>query len=226
RRAAAYAAAALCSGSGARGGAHVLRRARRAGRRTRSRGGLSRAAACVPSCADAKSRQRSSGRAGGLMAGSDVAGVLATHFADPSASWSVGTFGAIAEFMRDPHELAVLESTDGALSAATGRGAICIRTVADLRLVASESTTKESWNQRVALCLPDDRCAMHRRSVLTELGPDAEAIRESDRAAILFDLGLAALQVDGCVRVSDPVVVAQLRMHCGKGLLESNNPSM
>src|SRR5262249_30761140 len=63
-------------------------------------------------------------------------------------------------------------------------------------------------------------------SVLTELGPDAEAIRESDRAAILFDLGLAALQVDGCVRVSDPVVVAQLRMHCGKGLLESDNPSM
>ena len=160
------------------------------------------------------------------MAGSDVTGVLATHFDDPATSWSVGTFGAIAEFMRDPDEPAVLESTDGALLAVTDRGGIRIRPVVNLRLVASESTTKESWNQRVALCLPDDRCAMHRRSVLTEVGPDAEAIRESDRAAILFDLGLDALQVDACVRVSDPDVARDLRACCGKGLLEPNNPAM
>ena len=160
------------------------------------------------------------------MAGSDVVGVLATHFANPATSWSVGTFGAIAEFMRDPHEPVALERTDGVLSAVTGRGGIRIRPVADLRLVASETTTSESWNQRVALCLPDDRCAMHRRSVLTELGPDAEAIRETDRAAILFDLGLDTVQVDACVRVSDPKVVEQLRMHCGRGLLEPDNPAM
>ena len=90
----------------------------------------------------------------------DVAGVLAAHFADPATSWSVGTFGAIAEFMRDPDELVVLESTDVGLSAVTDRGGIRIRPVERLRLVASESTTSESWNQRVALCLPDDRCAI------------------------------------------------------------------
>jgi hypothetical protein len=156
----------------------------------------------------------------------DVAGVLAAHFADPATSWSVGTFGVIAEFMRDPDELVVLESTDVALSAVTDRGGIRIRPVEGLRLVASESTTSESWNQRVALCLPDDRCAMHRRSALTELGPDAEAIRETDRAAILFDLGLDTIQVDACVRVSDPDVARELRACCGKGLLEPDNLGM
>jgi hypothetical protein len=156
----------------------------------------------------------------------DVTGVLATHFADPATSWSLGAFGAIAEFMRDPHEPVVLESADAGLSAVTDRGGIRIRPVDGLRLVASESTTSESWNQRVALCLPNDRCAMSQRGVLTELGPDAKALRETDRAAVLFDLGLDTMQVDACVRVSDPDVVGELRTYCGKALFEPNNPAM
>ena len=84
-----------------------------------------------------------------------------------------------------------------------------------MRLFASESTTRESWSQRIALCLPDDACAMSRRSVLTELGPDTAALREQDRTAMLFDLGLDALQADLCVRVADPDVAFRLRSHCG-----------
>ena len=96
----------------------------------------------------------------------------------------------------------------------------------DLRLIAFETTTKESWNHRIALCLPADRCAMNRRSVLTELGPDAGALRAADRDAVLFDLGIDALQVDVCVRVSDPQVAAQLRAHCGRPVLAPGNPAM
>ena len=44
---------------------------------------------------------------------------------------------------------------------------------------------------------------MNRRSVLTELGADAQALRGEDRDAILFDLGLGALQADFCVRIDD-----------------------
>src|SRR5215475_14836488 len=76
----------------------------------------------------------------------DLKRVLAAHLDDPSTAWSLGTFGAIAEFMRDPDEPATIERSGDGLSAATGRGAICIRPVAALRPFASESATRDSWS--------------------------------------------------------------------------------
>ncbi len=108
---------------------------------------------------------------------------------------------------------------NAAISAATARGGVRIELQPDMRLIAFETTTKESWNHRIALCLPEDHCAMNRRAVLTELGPDTGALRAADRDAVLFDLGIGALQVDVCVRVSDPEVAAQLRAHCGAPVL-------
>jgi hypothetical protein len=154
----------------------------------------------------------------------DIAALLAAQLADPATSWSIGTFGAIAEFMRDPHE-PVIAGADG-LSAMTDRGGIRLRPTDGLRLFASESTTRTSWNQRVALCLPDDACHMSRRSVLTELGPDADAIRQTDADAILFDLGLDLKQVDACVRVAASNVVDKLRAVCGHHVFEPGNPAM
>jgi len=62
--------------------------------------------------------------------------------------------------------------------------------------------------------------------VLTELGPDHDALRDGDKGAILFDLGLDALQVDAAVRVADPGIVAQLRAQAGRSLFEPGNPAM
>jgi Family of unknown function (DUF6925) len=163
------------------------------------------------------------------LAATDVAGsfeLLAAQIADHETTWSLGTFGAIAEFTRDRDEAVALSRSDGCLAAVTGRGGIRIEAQQDLRLLASESTTPESWNHRIALCLPEGRCAMRRRTVLTALGPDTEALREQDRDAALFDLGLDALQVDACIRVSDPDVAAQLASHAGRGLFEPANPAM
>ena len=67
---------------------------------------------------------------------------------------------------------------------------------------------------------------MNRRTVLTALGADADALREQDRDAMLFDLGLGALQADLCIRVSDPDVAAALRAHAGRALFEPGNPAM
>ncbi len=78
----------------------------------------------------------------------------------------------------------------------------------------------------MALCLPVGQCAMNRRTALTELGPDTEALREQDRSAILFDLGLDALQIDAAVRIADPAIVARLREHTGRSLFEPENPAM
>ena len=143
---------------------------------------------------------------------------LAGQLADVEVGWSLGTFGAIAEFTRDADETVALDRSDDAVSAVTARGGICIKTRADLRAIASESLTPSAWNQRVALCLPEAACAMSARTVLTEVGLDGNALRADDRSASLFDLGLGAMQIDACVRSADPEVdagVARLRGKIG-----------
>ncbi len=152
-----------------------------------------------------------------------VTALLREALADPGTAWSLGSFGAIAEFMRDPDE-AASSLPDDRLGMATGRGAIALTACPDLRPVAYETAVASGWNQAVALCLPEDACAMSRRGVVTELGPDREAAREEDREAILFDLGLDLLAVDACVRTSDPEAIACLRSGVGQHLFGHANP--
>jgi hypothetical protein len=153
-------------------------------------------------------------------------GFLADQLADPEASWSLGAFGVIAEFTRDADEATTLDRDDGMISAVTTLGGIRIETHSRLRPIASESPTPESWSHRVALCLPQETCAMNRRTVLTEVGLDRNALRAEDRKTILFDLGLGALQVDACVRSGDPAVIAALRSCAGKSLFAPGNTAM
>lgn len=151
---------------------------------------------------------------------------LAAQMINAETQWSLGTFGAIAEFARDLDEPFTFQRGKASLSVMTARGGLRIKPPANLRPVAFETTTRDSWSNRVALCLPEDRCGMSRRSALTELGPDDGALREQDRDSILFDLGIDALQADFCVRVSDPDVLAQLRKQEGRPLTEADNPAI
>ncbi len=155
--------------------------------------------------------------------GDAVTDLLRDALDDPGTAWSLGSFGAIAEFMRDPDE-AVSAQPDDRLGMATERGAIALSACSDLRPVAYETAVASGWNHAVALCLPEAACAMSRRGVVTELGPDREAARERDRDAILFDLGLDLLAVDACVRTSDPEAVACLRSGVGRPLFDPANP--
>lgn len=159
-------------------------------------------------------------------ADAEVLAFLAGQMADPEIGWSLGTFGAIAEFTRDAGEPATLAHGEGTASVVTARGGVRIEVAPGLRPIASESPTTESWSQRVGLCLPQDACAMSGRTVLTELGPDRASLRAEDRDAVLFDLGLVALQVDVCIRVADPEVVARLRAFAGKSVFEPGNGAM
>ncbi len=145
---------------------------------------------------------------------------------DPETQWSRGTFGAIAEFSRDPDEPVTLRQSDDAVSAITARGGIAIRHHPRNRALASEGITRSGWNQRVALCLSEADGAMGHRTVLTELGADTEALRASDRDSTLFDLGLGAPHADFCVRIDDDDTAAQLRRHAGRAVFETGNPGM
>ncbi|MBO1022815.1 hypothetical protein IPV08_22915 [Methylobacterium sp. SD274] len=149
--------------------------------------------------------------------------LLREALANPTTAWSLGSFGAIAEFMRDPNE-PILTLPDERLGMATTRGAIALTPSSDLRPVAYETAVSSGWNHTLALCLPEATCAMNRRTVVTELGPDRNAARVEDRDGILFDLGLGLLAVDACVRASDPEAVAQLRAGVGMPLFDHANP--
>jgi hypothetical protein len=152
--------------------------------------------------------------------------LLQREISNPDTQWSLGSFGAIAEFSRDHGEPVRLVQSAEAVSAVTPRGGIALKPHASIRPFASEGITKTGWNQRIALCLPRDDCAMNQRVALTEIGPDRQAPREEDREAILFDLGLGALQADFCVRIGDHELAARLREYAGRSLFEPGNPAM
>ncbi|MCC0805716.1 hypothetical protein FPV16_05665 [Methylobacterium sp. W2] len=149
--------------------------------------------------------------------------LLLGALADPTTAWSLGSFGAIAEFMRDPDE-PVVALPDERLGLATARGAIALTPSSDLRPVAYETVVSSGWNHAIALCLPEATCAMNRRTVVTELGPDRNAARVEDRDGILFDLGLGLLAVDACVRVRHPEAVERLRAGVSMPLFDHANP--
>jgi hypothetical protein len=175
-------------------------------------------------------RDREVGRKGELMQRKlevpDLLDFLAGQLEDAEAQWSLGTFGAIAEFMRDPDEPVEISRNETSVAAVTARGGIRIEARPDARLVAFETVTTQAWSQRVALCLAERAAAMGQRAALTELGPDGHALRAQDRGAILFDLGLGALQVDACVRAADPDLAARLRACAGRTLFAPDNPAM
>lgn len=152
--------------------------------------------------------------------------LLHREIADPDTQWSLGTFGAIAEFSRDPDEPVALRQSGNAVSAVTARGGIAIQHHPRNRPLASEGITRSSWNQRVALCLSEADGAMGCRTVLTELAADTEALRPQDRDSILFDLGLGAPHADFCVRIDNRDTAAQLRECAGRSVFEPGNPAM
>src|SRR5687767_5426790 len=122
--------------------------------------------------------------------------LIEAQIADPNAQWSLGTFGAIAEFMRDADEPTEITPVEQSFTVVTPRGGLRIEVRPDLRPVAFETITTSAWSQRVAFCLSEAASAMSQRVVLTEVGPDRGALRPQDRDALLFDLGLGMHQVD------------------------------
>lgn len=156
----------------------------------------------------------------------DLQDFLAEKLADSEVAWSLGTFGAIAEFTRDADEAAELSRGEREISIVTARGGLRIAPRHELHLIASESSTAESWTHRIALCLPEQACAMNGRTELTEIGPDREALRTADCAGVLFDLGLGTLQVDACIRANDPEVGAALRGCAGKSVFAPGSDAM
>ncbi len=155
----------------------------------------------------------------------EIPRVLRRHLEDPSSSFSIGSLGAIAEFHRDPDEPFEIRDLER-LTIATSRGALRINLIDEIKPLAYEtlSVRKGCWQHGVAFCLTTKKALGHRRCVLTELGLDWAAVRGVDRHAVLFDMGLAAQNVDFCIRTKDTELLSRLRQSAGRSVLKPNSP--
>lgn len=156
----------------------------------------------------------------------DLEQTLKAALMQAETGWNMGSFGAIAEFHHVSGDPA--PSQHPGLMQITARGGVRIDRLEGVVPVAYEglSPRPHRWSQTVSLCLPQAEAAMHQRDVLTELGPDAQALRDQDREAILFDMGLAQYQVDFCIRTADPSLIRVLRDNEGRSLFDMDNPAM
>ncbi len=149
--------------------------------------------------------------------------VVHQHLLIPDSGWSIGTFGALAEFSRDAEEPADIARTDDGGRVATARGALRVGLKNGVRVVACEAPGGHGTTRSVAFCLPEGAGCVHRRAVLTEVGPDGDAIRPQHRASILFDIGLGVPDVDFCLRTDDAALIAEIRRSAGEPILEPGN---
>ncbi|NIM28336.1 MAG: hypothetical protein GTO67_15160 [Gammaproteobacteria bacterium] len=162
-----------------------------------------------------------------MNAANDLPAILRAHLGDRASSWSIGGYGAIAEFHWLPDDR--VGTPPGAhLEVATDAGALRLALRDDIvpHTYQGLSRHPDRWLQGISLCLPWRRARLAGRTALTELGDDRHAIRPADRDAVLFDMGLGLPHVDACVRTRSTELTAILRAHCGRALLEPGSVAM
>jgi len=155
--------------------------------------------------------------------------VLQQQLRDIDAGWSIGSFGAIGEFHQRASDVLAQDDPDR-LTRVTDKGGFRLdpERLGEVTPIAFETLSPRPgrWGQGLALCLPAGKARGARRTVLTELGPDRDALSPGDRDSILFDMGLDQPQIDFCVRTRDPELLAMLRAQSGRSLFEPGNPAM
>lgn len=145
--------------------------------------------------------------------------LLQEALADPKNVWSIGTFGAIGEFMQAPGDESHTAIRHDVAEIVTAGGGIRVRLQDDVRVLAYEmlSGDGETWSNAIAFCLPKPMQTNER--TVRRLGDDHEALRLEDRSAILFDLGVTVGFVSMCVRAGNLELIAALEELEGKNLL-------
>ncbi|MCJ2034414.1 DUF6925 family protein [Methylobacterium sp. J-068] len=151
-----------------------------------------------------------------------VRALIDAALADPDATWSLGGFGALAEFGRTADEPA-RRFEAGRTGLETARGGIALAAGAAVP-IAYETAFTGGWSHAVALCLPRAACPFPGAGVVTETGADHGAIRVENSGDNLFDLGLDLPQGRVGLRTGDPVLLAGLRDRLGRPAFEGGSP--
>ncbi len=157
-------------------------------------------------------------------AGAVIFDILKSALEDRDTSWSVGTFGALAEFFHDPVTPSEIRVSATRLVAATAQGAIAIDRSEDMRLLPYEglSSVPTAWTQGVLVCLPKAKSTCHNRFGIAEVGTDENPLNGSPPGDVLFDLGLGINHLDAHIRTNDPALIAVLRSHLNSSLFDTD----
>ena len=137
----------------------------------------------------------------------DVFNILIRQLQDANTSWSIGAFGAIAEFHQATNEWAEIRVTADWGKVVTKRGAIQIARHTETRLIPYEIISKkpDAWSQGVMVCLPTNTARLNITDGVADLGPDKAALMPSDNER-LFDLDFHFEHFQGCVRTANPAL--------------------
>ncbi|MEX2481922.1 MAG: hypothetical protein WD928_13785 [Gammaproteobacteria bacterium] len=156
----------------------------------------------------------------------DSADLLSTSLGDRRCGFSIGGFGALAEFQDDA--LQVLSTSGDLWTAASRHGALQIdrRVPAETLAYEALAAAPDTWQHGVCLWGPVEHYRMSARTVLTELGADTAAVFDADRAQLLFDLGAGLPHVDFCLRTAEPALLKLLRRHIGQAVIGDGHPVM
>lgn len=123
----------------------------------------------------------------------------------------------MAEFCIGENEDVDLDLDATSITAVTLRAAIRFEASDQVRALALAISTGATRREVIILTAPRDRGERVRRSGLTALGPDREAIRMKNRGERLYDLGLGIGVVGFCVRTADPELARGLEDRIGEG---------
>lgn len=136
---------------------------------------------------------------------------IAMQAKTPGAALVMGAEGAVAVVMAAPGGT-LLTRQYGTVLELHAAGARA-------RLVAHPGLRVFQERGRMALALHRSRMAPM-PGLITELGPDTEAVRTADRELPLFDLGLARPGCRFAVRLADPALQALARYYLGRSLVD------
>jgi len=139
----------------------------------------------------------------------DPAEIVRRYLADPLTGWSVGTYGAIAEFQYDPDEPGLQLDLE-AMAVRTERGALAI---VSLEVVQPFGLIDDTGRLREIAFCSERRGAQ--RATVTELGH------------LTFDVGIAVPHIDMLVRLrpDDAGTAAALHAGVGRPLFAADNPA-
>ena len=138
----------------------------------------------------------------------------------PNIDWSIGVYGAVAEFVTRNATIPEIEIGDDRLILRTSGGSLRLRPPPGTRMF--ELVDAVGKVQRRVLALHHSRLRAVPASGVTELGADAEAIGPAHKTERLFDLGVTRSIIRFCVRTGETSLIAALQRANGLDALDPN----
>jgi len=150
------------------------------------------------------------------------------HINMPSTGWSLGAFGAVAEFNRTEDENCQINLSATGGEVITDKGGLRVDFKRPVNPAPYQMLRRDRlrWLHGLNFCSPDGLSVINKNIGVIEMGSDENALRDQDKSAVLFDLGLAIPHIKCCVRSHDPDIIHFLNNKSGHSIFGANGRVM